>query len=80
MPIYKQVGHLTPSLIAIVYFLREDLRVSISIESVRDISGKLTGTNNIGYLVPRLVVVIAAKAEIVYKDSNKILINFIKGI
>ncbi len=43
-------------------------------------SGKLTGTNNIGYLVLRLVVVIAAKAEIVYKDSNEILINFIKGI
>ncbi len=43
-------------------------------------SGELTGTNNIGYLVLRLVVVIATKAEIVYKDSNEILINFIKGI
>ncbi len=78
MPVYKQVGYLTPSLTAIVYSLREDLGTSI--ESVRNVSGKLTGTNNIGYLVLRLVVVIAIKAEIVYKDSNKILINFIKGI
>jgi len=69
---------LTPSLIAIVYSLREDL--SISIESVRNVSRKLIGTNNIGYLMLRLVVVIATKAKIVYKYSNKILINFIKGI
>ena len=56
-PINDRVGHSVPSLTAIVYFLREDLGTST--ERTQNVSGELTGTSNIGYLVPRSVVVIA---------------------
>ena len=52
----------------------------MSIEYRRNVSGALTSTNNLGYLVLQLVIVIAIETKIVYKDSSTILINFIKGI
>ncbi len=52
----------------------------MSIEYRRNVSGALTSTNSLGYLVLRSVIVIAIATKIVYKDSSNILINFIKGI
>ncbi len=67
-----------PSLTAIVASLREG--PGTSTERRRNVSGALTSTNNLGYLVLRSVVVTAIETKTVYKDSSTILINFIKGI
>jgi len=77
-PTNDRVGHSVPSLTAMVCSLREDLGTST--ERTRNVSGELTGTGNLGYLVPRSVVVAATKAETAYEDSADILVNFIKGI
>ena len=77
-PTNEQVGHLIPSLTAMVASLREDHGTST--ERRRNVSGALTGTDSLGYLVPRSVVVAAMATETAYEDSSNILINFIKGI